>query len=122
MSEEIKPTILCSLYNEQVQKLTAEILKGRGYEIIITPDSERAIPQVPNAQLIISDVSNGGYKLYDHVNQHFPQTKIIYIDGGLMERERTPNAAFIEKPFSYKDLVALVEWYFPQHLKPKQQP
>lgn len=112
MSEEQiikKPTILCNLYAPQNQRLTEEILKARNYELIFTRDATEAIPKVPNAQLIISDVSNGGYELYGHVAKNYPKLPIVFIDGGLMQRERTPNAFILEKPYSPKDLVAIVD-------------
>lgn len=117
MSEESiikKPIILCNLYDLMVQRLTEQMLSARNYELIFTRDSTEAIPQVPDAHLVISDVSNGGYKLYEHVIQTKPDIPIIFVDGGLMERERTPTALILDKPFKTKDLVALVE----QHLKP----
>jgi len=103
-----KPTILCNLYDKQNWRFTEEVLRMRNYDMIFTRDASDAIPQVPNANLILSDVSNGGYRLYEHVIQTKPDMPIVFIDGGLMERERTPAAVFLDKPFKPKDLVTLV--------------
>jgi len=104
-----KPTILCNLYEPLMHRLTGEMLKEGNYELIFTRDATEAIPKVSNAQLILSDVSNGGYKLYDYAAQNHPKLPIVFIDGGLMQRERTPAALILEKPYKKIDLITIVE-------------
>lgn len=119
---EVKPTVLVSAYDGPVVRLLDMVLKGRGYDTILTEHADQATPRIPEAQLVISDVSNGVYQLYNEVRKYDPKMPFIVMNGGFFEKEKAPGAIVIEKPFSPKDLAELVNTHFPQHLKPTQTP
>ena len=117
---DYKPaTILCSAYYDSVRRLIGGMLAGRGYNVIEVGHAKEAIPHVPSADLVVTDVSNGGKDLYDCVRDQRPGVKVIFIVGIDHFPEGTPEGSIVlQKPFHPAELEALVRDNLPEHLKP----
>ena len=124
MTEEQKPaTILCVAYDEHVQRMLGRALDRIGYTVMYAGDSEEARPKISQSNLIISDITNGGFDLVTYVKANYQTVDVVLMDGGghdqeKIERAKELGAFFIEKPFSPTGLVELVSRIIPQHLKP----
>ena len=122
MSENNIATILCSAYDSGVSKLLEAALRGAmGYNVISVSNCDEAIPQVPLADLVLSDINNGGYKLADYVSEHFKGLPVVLMSSCNPDTDKIKNAIFLAKPFSLVELEVLLNRIIPQNLKPKQK-
>ncbi len=112
-----KPIVVLSIYEPANAELMNSVL--RNYKVINALNADEAIPHIEKEKpfVVISDVTNGGYKLYDYVTKHSPTTKIIFVDGGLLEREKVQGTVILDKPLDIFGLAGIVEQNLPEHLK-----
>lgn len=129
----IRPGRILIIENELVvRNFISAYYRLKGFEVTEADNAESAIPHVPNANLIISDIdqpnSQGGYWLLSYVRENHKSIPVILMSGRPVARERAHGAAaFFQKPFSKSDLedmlLAMPENLTPtQHLKPPQTP
>ena len=112
-------TILCNAYDSSVRKLLGIHLEKMGYRSILVSSVNEAISKVPNADLVLTDVTSGGKRLYDHVRANRPDIKAIFMDGSGHYAEGAPEgSAVIQKPFTFAQLEAIVNGNVSEHLKP----
>jgi len=101
-------TILCSIYEPTVQALITRVLEPYGYRFIHVHHGKDAEKHVQEADLVLSDVSNGGYDLLDYVREHKNELPLIFLSGGTPEPERLNGARVLTKPFDLANLEMLV--------------
>ena len=109
MSEDApkKPHAVGYLYDLFVSRFIDSIVTKRlGYTILAKTKAEEAILHIPEADLVISDVTDGGYDVYNAARAY--GKPIIMINGGFLDFERTPEAVVILKPFKISELEAAV--------------
>jgi DNA-binding response OmpR family regulator len=110
-------TILVAEDNQEVRKLTKEILTRKGYSVIEALDGEQAIQKFLDQQetidLILLDVvmpKKNGKEVYEEIIKVKPKVKVIFtsgytgdvvIDKGIHEEAMD----FIAKPLSVRDLL-----------------
>lgn len=114
-------TILLVEDNDQVRKLTQNILLRRGYKVISAGDSDEAQKILKghneSVHLLLTDVvltgKLNGKELYKKIKKQRPQLKVLYMSGytdniivkhGVLMK----NINFIQKPFSNKSLAEKV--------------
>jgi len=96
-NEPNKPRIVGFVYDVAVAVLMNSIVTKMGYTLRVDSTSAEAIQHVNEADIVISDVSYGGYAVYNAARAS--QKPVIMIDGGFLELDRTPDAIIIPKPF-----------------------
>ncbi len=123
MNDVYRPAIvLCNAYHETVGKLVAQVLGGKGYQVITVSHARDAHPHIPASDLVITDVPNGGKDLYSAMQATKPGTKVIFMVSIDHFPEGVPeHAAVLHKPFTPAHLETLVYDSLPEHLKPKKQ-
>jgi PAS domain S-box-containing protein len=110
-------TILVAEDNQEVRKLTKEILARKGYDIIEALDGEQAIQkfldQPETIDLLLLDVvmpKKNGREVYEEIIKVNPKIKVIFtsgytgdvvIDKGIQEEAMD----FIAKPLTVRDLL-----------------
>ncbi|HKJ66320.1 MAG TPA: ATP-binding protein, partial [bacterium] len=110
-------TILITEDDDMVRNYVRNLLMEKGYQVIDAGDGTAAIKAVEkqsgDIDLLISDVimpGMNGKELYDHINDRYPDIKVLYISGytddviskhGILER----GISFLQKPFSNKQLM-----------------
>ncbi len=121
MSEETSKKLhaVGYLYDAVVGTMTAQILRTTfGYTMNYEMIAADAIAHIKEADMVISDVSKGGYDVYNAARAH--NKPIIMIDGGFLEANRTPEAVVIPKPFTLSQLEQAVR-KCAEGLKPNTQ-
>ncbi len=113
-------TILCSVYEECLHELLRMLITEKlGYNILLASNTDQAIPHVPKADLVITDIRYGGYKLIGYVKQTRPELNVIAMTGtGHDPKELEGAVDILPKPFNETVLEAIVNKYVPEHLKP----
>lgn len=112
-------TILCSVYDRSISALPDIHIKNMGYRTICVSDSTEAIPHVPRADLVISDINNGGYAVYVYVMGNRHGVNVILInEADKSVNMAAPKAAILRKPFTPQELEAIIKANLPEHLKP----
>jgi len=100
--EPRKPHIVGFVYEVPIAVLMNSIVTKMGYTFLVKSTSAEAIQHVNEADMVISDVSYGGYDVYNAARAS--KKPVIMIDGGLLELDRTPDAIIIPKPFMPSEL------------------
>jgi hypothetical protein len=101
MSENTQRTHIVSyIYNDGIATLIREVVNSKfvGYTILSKATAQEAIKHIPHADIVISDVSYGGYDVYNAAREHNKQ--IIILDGGLLDEILVPEAVVVQKPFN----------------------
>jgi signal transduction histidine kinase/ActR/RegA family two-component response regulator len=114
-------TLLVIEDDEPVRRLTVSILKNRGYTVHEAGDGIQAMELImdehsPRFDLIISDIimpRMGGRELVENIRFRLPEVKVLFVSGytddALADRGVLgPGIAFLEKPFSHKQLAERV--------------
>jgi DNA-binding response OmpR family regulator len=108
MSEDNKKLhVVGYLYDRVVGAITTRILSDKfGYTIRAEQNAGDAIFHINEADFVISDVTGGGYDVYKAARER--NKPIIFIDGGLLERDKVPESIVISKPFNMSELETAV--------------
>jgi hypothetical protein len=106
-STEKKLRIGGYMYDSVVSTIVTSIITTRlGYETMFDRTSEEAIVNIPRADVVISDVTGGGYEVYGAARAC--NKPIIFLDGGALEIEKVPEAIVVSKPFPASQLEEAV--------------
>jgi len=113
-------TILIIDDEEEILKVTAEMLKSLGYKVIIANDGKEAIEiyqkNKKDIQLVILDIimpGMNGKEVYETLRTIDPKIKVIISSGYSFNNQineilKQKCAAFIQKPFSLKELSQII--------------
>ena len=96
-----------------------EILESRGYRVLATSDSERALAMLDEdpgpIHLLLTDVvmpNRSGFEVAERVQHRWPEVQVIFMSGHSLETlpEDTlpPNARVLVKPISLEALLSAV--------------
>jgi two-component system, cell cycle sensor histidine kinase and response regulator CckA len=107
-------TVLLVEDEEMVRQLTARLLQGLGYDVLVTSDGEEALALVQQTaaiiDLVLTDIvmpKMGGLALARHLKAHDPTITVLFMSG-YIEHSMTdtqPEADLLQKPFSTSDLA-----------------
>jgi PAS domain S-box-containing protein len=98
-------------------RMTGEMLRRQGFEVIAAPDPLAALElaSVEQFDVVVTDVvmpKMSGAELADRFAERFPKTRFVFISGYthevIDERRLGPTARFLAKPFSSAELVDAV--------------
>lgn len=114
----LQPVILIVDDDSAVRMMLARLLRTQGYEVLQASDA-RAAHQVLESgppDLVISDIvmpGESGIELRRNIARRWPEVPVILIsgysaDGPAEFAARTPNTAFVQKPFQADHLLGLV--------------
>ena len=98
-----------------LRRITARILRGAGYDVMVAEDAAEAMRLLsitPNIDALVTDVimpGRSGVELADQLRAIRPELSVLYVSGyshslltgAALSRPRT---AFLEKPFTAADL------------------
>jgi two-component system, cell cycle sensor histidine kinase and response regulator CckA len=113
-------TIMVVEDDESVRELVRLMLEGRGYAVLTVEDAEEAArvcrERPGEVDLLLTDVvmpEVGGRDLAERLAEISPSMRILFMSGYSDEAvyghgEISPNAAFIEKPFTERTLAGKV--------------
>ncbi len=127
MSEYQRPGRILLVEDEvQSRNLMSSYFKIKGFEVTEADNAEFAVPHVPNADLIITDIdqpaSKGGYWLLKYVQENHKSIPVILMSGRGVEQEKARGAAsFYQKPLGKLELEEML-MSMPEHLTPPQTP
>lgn len=121
-AEEFAPvpgTILVIDDDDPVRVMLARLLRTQGYAVLQAAHAEgaRTILESSCPDLVISDIvmpGKSGIELRRDIGDRWPDLPVILISGYSAEgpaefAARTPNTAFVQKPFAPDQFLALVE-------------
>ena len=100
-------------------EIIQDILERRGYRVLATSDSERALAMVDEdpgpIHLLLTDVmmpSHSGFEVAERVQHRWPEVQVIFMSGHAQETlpqdTLPPNARLLVKPLSLHALVSAV--------------
>ena len=98
-------------------RMTTEMLRRQGFDVISAPDPEAALELagVEPFDVVVTDVvmpKMSGAELADRISETFPQTRFVFISGYthevIDEARLGPTKRFLPKPFSSAELVDAV--------------
>jgi CheY-like chemotaxis protein len=110
--------------NPLVRDLTVRALEGQGYCVRSAADAKECIAALPNwnqtFDLLLTDVvmpDMNGKALYEVLAARYGQLKVVYMSGYSQEfisqqHQIDSDAAFLQKPFSMRRLIATVRHAF----------
>ncbi|HDD44395.1 MAG TPA: hybrid sensor histidine kinase/response regulator [Candidatus Desulfofervidus auxilii] len=113
-------TILIIDDEEEILKVTAEMLKSLGYKVIMANDGKEAIEiyqkNKKDIQLVILDIimpGMNGKEVYETLRTIDPKIKVIISSGYSFNNQineilKQECVAFIQKPFSLKELSQII--------------
>ena len=116
----MKKNILIIDDSEQLRKLLYRLLKGAGYEVFVASDGSEGLQLFHEkpVDLVITDMimpGKMGIEVILELKEKFPEMKVIAISGGgdfgaelELDIARTLEAYTIEKPFSPKEILEVV--------------
>jgi CheY-like chemotaxis protein len=115
----MRPTVLVVDDEPPIVEIIHDILESRGYRVLATSDSERALALLdedPNPiQLLITDVmmpSRSGFEVAERVQHRWPEVQVIFMSGHsretLPEDTLPPNARVLVKPITLEALLSAV--------------
>jgi len=123
-STEPRKTILVADDEAAILALIRNILEAAGFAVITAESGDQALAAGQEhgheIDLLLVDVvlpGLSGPELGARLQQQFPELKVIYTSGygagaGIALRQRDSEAVFLAKPFTPKELVALVRQQF----------
>jgi CheY-like chemotaxis protein len=102
-----------------IVELIQDILERRGYGVLATTDSERALAMLDEdprpIHLLLTDVMmprRSGFEVAERVQHRWPDVKVIFMSGHaretLPEGALPPNARVLVKPISLEALLSAV--------------
>jgi CheY-like chemotaxis protein len=98
-------------------RMTTEMLRRQGFDVISAPDPEAALELagIEPFDVVVTDVvmpKMSGAELADRIAETFPKTKFVFISGYthevIDEARLGPTKRFLPKPFSSAELVDAV--------------
>ena len=112
-------TVLLVDDESPIVEIIQDTLERRGYRVLATSDSERALAMVDEdpgpIDLLLTDVimpSHSGFEVAERVQHRWPEVQVIFMSGHtretLPEDTLPPNARVLVKPISLETLLAAV--------------
>jgi hypothetical protein len=102
-----KPRVVGYLYDAVNSRLVRAVVQVHlGYTMLLKAKADETIEHIPSSDIVISDVTGGGYDVYNAARVH--NKPIIMLDGGLLDDARTPDAIIVLKPFKLSELEKAV--------------
>lgn len=106
--------------DDGIRSLTARVLQGAGYEVVIARDGVEALSVIRESDrvdLVVSDVimpRMGGAPLLEEVRTRWPDLPVVFVSGHPFEQLDMPRLLegrdqYLAKPFSPRVLRAAVE-------------
>jgi two-component system cell cycle sensor histidine kinase/response regulator CckA len=98
-------------------RMTSEMLRRQGFDVISAPDPSAALELagVEQFDVVVTDVvmpKMSGAELADHIAETFPETRFVFVSGYthevINEARLGPTRRFLAKPFSSAELVDAV--------------
>jgi two-component system, cell cycle sensor histidine kinase and response regulator CckA len=98
-------------------RMTSEMLRRQGFDVISAPDPVAALELagVEQFDVVVTDVvmpKMSGAELADRITETFPETRFVFVSGYthevIDERRLGPTQRFLAKPFSSAELVDAV--------------
>ena len=120
-TERGSATILVVEDEKSVRKLVMEVLPKLGYRVLAAADGEEAIKVFERwgdqIDLVLLDAilpKFGGREVYDQIRKRKPSVRFVFTSGYNEEFinrkfELDPSFLFLRKPFSTKELTALIQ-------------
>lgn len=120
MMRKRKPTILVVEDEDVLIELLRGMLEANGFSVITTKDGDEAIrvykERTKDIALVLTDMglpSRGGWEVLEEVLKINPQAKVIcasgFLENSIREEMLAAGAAeFIQKPYRYKSVLALI--------------
>jgi DNA-binding response OmpR family regulator len=115
----MRPTVLVVDDEPPIVEIIHDILESRGYRVLATSDSERALAMLDEdpspIHLLITDVmmpSRSGFEVAERVQHRWPEVQVIFMSGHsretLPEDTLPPNARVLVKPINLEALLSAV--------------
>ena len=112
-------TVLIVDDESPIVEIIQDILERRGYRVLATSDSERALAMVDEdpgpIDVLLADVmmpSHSGFEVAERVQHRWPEVRVIFMSGHtretLPEDTLPPNARVLVKPIALEALLAAV--------------
>jgi len=108
-------TILVVEDNTALRRLTERILRTHGYTVLGaangTQAQRMAADHSGDIAVVLTDVvmpDHSGPALAQSIRAHRPATKVVYMSGYTADHDRETGHAFLQKPFTSKQLLATV--------------
>jgi DNA-binding NtrC family response regulator len=112
-------TVLLVDDESPIVEIIQDTLERRGYRVLATSDSERALAMVDEdpgpIDLLLTDVimpSHSGFEVAERVQHRWPEVQVIFMSGHtretLPEDTLPPNARVLVKPISLETLLVAV--------------
>ena len=111
--------------DDPVRVMLGRLLRMQGYSVLQASNASEAyaILEQHHVELVISDIvmpGESGIELRRVLSDRLPDLPVILMSGYSAEgpaefAARTPRTAFVQKPFSAEQLLALIESVLHQH-------
>jgi CheY-like chemotaxis protein len=108
-------TILVVEDNTALRSLTERILRTHGYTVLGAANGTQARRiaegHAGDIAVMLTDVvmpDHSGPALAESIRAHRPATKVVYMSGYTAHHDRATGQAFLQKPFTSKQLLATV--------------
>ena len=112
-------TVLVVDDESPVVEIIQDVLERRGYRVLATSDSERALAMLAEdpspIHLLLTDVmmpGRSGFEVAERLQHRWPDVKVIFMSGHaretLPEDTLPPNARVLVKPFTLEVLLSAV--------------
>ena len=112
-------TVLLVDGESPIVEIIQDILERRGYRVLATSDSERALAMADDdpgpIDLLLTDVlmpSHSGFEVAERVQHRWPEVQVIFMSGHARETlpqdTLPPNARVLVKPLSLDAIVSAV--------------
>ena len=112
-------TVLVVDDESPIVEIIQDILERRGYRVLATSDSERALAMLDEdprpIHLLLTDVMmplRSGFEVAERVQHRWPDVQVIFMSGHaretLPEDTLPPNARVLVKPISLEALLSAV--------------
>jgi len=113
-------TVIVAEDQEVVQRLVVRMLEDSGYRVLAAGDGEEALRRAEKLEgavdLLVTDVvmpNLNGKQLYDRLFNRWPELRVLYMSGYsgdsiAQHAALSPEACFIQKPFTAKALLRKV--------------
>ena len=112
-------TVLVVEDEEVVRGLVRQVLQGAGFKVLVARDGEEAFTLAAehHIDVLLSDLQMpklGGQEVAERLRASHPDLKVVFMSGysetGILSDGRMPaGTAFLEKPFTFSELIERVQ-------------
>ena len=102
-----------------VRGLVRQVLQGAGFNVLVARDGEEAFALAAehHVDVLLSDLmmpNLGGQEVAERLRASHPDLKVVFMSGYaesgiLADGHLPPGTAFLEKPFTFADLIERVQ-------------